>query len=109
MNHNFYVIERAFKYSLNKYHFYINDPFQKNCKVSVHKFLLLNIYIEYFNKFIDQNPPITENSMMKSILTSLLNNADADIISLIIFVNEISSLMFKRNRSPNYLDDKIDY
>jgi hypothetical protein len=55
---------------------------------------------------VDQDFPITENSRMKFILTSLLNNAD--VITLIIFVNEITSLLFKVNRNPGCVDDKIN-
>jgi hypothetical protein len=36
-----------------------------------------------------------------------LNNADN--IALIINVNEITSLMFKSNRNPCYVDSKLDY
>jgi hypothetical protein len=37
----------------------------------------------------------------------LLNNAD--IITLIIYVNEVTSLMFKTNINPANVNEKIDY
>jgi hypothetical protein len=45
--------------------------------------------------------------MMQSILTSLSNNAD--VIALIIFAVEVTSLLFNANRSPGYVDDKNRY
>jgi hypothetical protein len=41
------------------------------------------------------------------LLTNFLNNADN--IALVINLNEVTSLMFKRNRNPGYVDAKIDY
>jgi hypothetical protein len=60
MNHNFYVIEKAFNFSLYRYHDYINDPVKNSGKINIHRLLPLNICIEYFSKFGDNDPPITE-------------------------------------------------
>jgi hypothetical protein len=51
--------------------------------------------------------PITLDTTIESLLTNFLNNADN--IALIINVNEVTSLMFKTNRNPGYLDTKIIY
>jgi hypothetical protein len=94
MNHNFYVIQRAFKYSLNIYHYYINDLIEKSGKINIHKLLPLSTCIEYYSKFGNNEPPITLDITIESLLTNFLNNVDN--IALIINVNEVTSLMFKK-------------
>jgi hypothetical protein len=44
---------------------------------------------------------------MEFILTSLLNNTD--VITLIMFLNEVTSLLFNSNRNSGYVDERIDY
>jgi hypothetical protein len=44
---------------------------------------------------------------LEFILICLLNNCD--VIALIIYTNEVTSIMFKGNQNPGYVDDKIDY
>jgi hypothetical protein len=67
----------------------------------------LNTCFAYYNKFIDPDALITENSTIEFILTSLLNNGD--VVALIICTEEITSLLFKANINPGYVDDKRDY
>jgi hypothetical protein len=93
MNHNFYVIEKMFKYSLNQCHFYINDPIQKSGKINVHKLLIVNTCIENYCKFGNNEPPITLDTTIESLLSNFLNNTAN--VPLIINVNEVTSLMFK--------------
>jgi hypothetical protein len=107
MSHNFYVIEKTFKYSLNRYLDYINDPIGNSGKINVHKLLPLSTCIEYYSKFGNNDPPITEYTRIESLLTTFLNNADN--IALIINLNEVTSLMFKENINPGYEDAKLDY
>jgi hypothetical protein len=107
MNYNFYVIEKTFKYSLDKYHYYINDAFANSGKINVHKLLSLSTRVEYYSNFGNNDHPITVDTTIESLLTAFLNNADN--ILLIINVCEVTSLMFKRNRIPNYEDTKLDY
>jgi hypothetical protein len=57
MSHNFYVIEKTFKYSLDRFHCYINDSIQKSGKMNVHKLLPVSTCIEYYSKFGNNEPP----------------------------------------------------
>jgi hypothetical protein len=107
MNHNFYVIERALKLSLDKYHCYINLPIEKSGKINAHKLLPVHTCIEYYSKFGNNEPPITLDTSIESLLTNFLNNADN--IALIININEVTSLIFKTSKNPGYLDSKLDY
>jgi hypothetical protein len=93
INHNFYVIEKAFKFSLNKYHYYINLPIENSGKINVHKLLLVNTCIEYYRNFGNNEPPITLDTTNEYLLTFFLNNADN--VALIINVNEVTSLIFE--------------
>jgi hypothetical protein len=43
---------------------------------------------------------------MEFILSTLLHNAD--VINLVICKTEVTSLLFKTNKSPGYVDDKLD-
>jgi hypothetical protein len=58
--------------------------------------VLLLIMITIYNNFVDPDPPIIKDSTMEIILKCLLNNAD--VTALIIFTNEINSLLFKYNK-----------
>jgi hypothetical protein len=77
-----------------------------NC-INTPKLEALNECITYYNKFIDRDPLITENSILEFILICLLNNAD--VIALIIYVGEVVLLLFKVHISPDYVDERIDY
>jgi hypothetical protein len=107
MSHNFYVIEKTFKSTLSQYHDYINDPVKYSGKITIHRLPPLSTCIEYYSKFGNNNPPITEHTTIESLLRTFLNNADN--IALIINVYEVTSLMFKGNRNPGYEDAKLDY
>jgi hypothetical protein len=107
MNHNFYVIEKTFKYSLTQYYYYINDPIEKSGKINAQKLLQVSTCIEYYSKFGNNDLPITEHTTIEPLLTSFLNNTNN--IDLIINLNEVTSLIFKENRSLGYVDTKIDY
>jgi hypothetical protein len=107
MSHNFYVIEKTFKSTLSQYHDYITDSIKNSGKINIHRLLPVHTCIEYYSKFGSNNPPITEHTTIKSLLTTFLNNANN--IALIINVYEITSLMFKENRNPGYEDSKLDY
>jgi hypothetical protein len=107
MSHNFYIIEKKFKYSLNRYHNYINDPIANSGKINIHKLLPLRTCIEYYSEFGENDPPITEDTTIESSLTTFLNNVDN--ITLIINLYEVNSLMFKEYRGPGYEDAKLDY
>jgi hypothetical protein len=78
-----------------------------DCYVNSLKLLPLNECITYYNNFINPDPFITKDSMIKFILACLLNNVD--VIGLIIYGDEVISLMFKRNLNPGYVNEKIDY
>jgi hypothetical protein len=95
MSYNFYVIEKTFKSTLSQYHHYINDPIKISGKINVHKLLSVSICIEYYSKFGNNEPPITLDTSIESLLIFFLNNADN--IALIINVNEVTSLILKRN------------
>jgi hypothetical protein len=107
MNHNFYVIEKTFRFSLDKFHRYINDPVANSGKINVHKLLPVSTCIEYYSNFGNNDPPITEHTTIESLLTFFLNNVDN--IALIINLYEVTSLMFKENRNPGYEDAELDY
>jgi hypothetical protein len=107
MNHNFYVIEKTFKYTLTQCHYYINERIQKSGKINIHKLLLLNTCIENYSKFGNNERSITLDTSIESLLTTFLNNADN--IAVIINFYEVTSLMFKDNRVHGYEDAKLDY
>jgi hypothetical protein len=65
MNHNFYVIEKAFKFLLNRNHNYINDPIKNSRKINIHKLLPLNTCIDYYSEFGANDPPITEHTTIE--------------------------------------------
>jgi hypothetical protein len=58
LSHNFYVVEKTFRYSLNKYHYYINDPIANSGKINVNKLLPVHTCIEYYSKFGNNELPI---------------------------------------------------
>jgi hypothetical protein len=58
MNHNFYVIEKTFKFTLTQYHYFINLLNENSGKINVHKLLSVSICIEYYSKFGNNDPPI---------------------------------------------------
>jgi hypothetical protein len=67
---------------------------------------LLRVCIAYYNKFVNQDSPITEDSTIEFILSALLKNKA--VIGLVICKSEVTSLLFKTNRNPSYVDDKLD-
>jgi hypothetical protein len=85
----------------------MNNPIKISGKINVHKLLPLSTCIEYYSKFGNNDPLVTVDTIIESLLTTFLNNADN--ITLIINVNEVTSLMFKENRNPGYEDTKLDY
>jgi hypothetical protein len=106
MRHGFYVIEKTFRYSLDEYHDYIN--IENSGKIDILRRLLpLDTCIEYYKKFGNNNPPITKNMTIESLIRNFLNNANN--IALIINLSEVTSLLFKDNRNPGYEDAKLDY
>jgi hypothetical protein len=103
MNHNLYVIEKIFRLTLNKYHYFINSLNENSGKINAHKLLPVSSCIEYYSKFGNNEP----HTIIESLLTTFLNNADN--IALIINTNEVTSLMFKTNRNPGYGETTLDY
>jgi hypothetical protein len=94
MNDNFYVIEKTFGLTINKYHYYINLSNENSSKINVHKLLPVSSCIEYYSTFGNNDPPITVDTTIESLLTTFLNNSDK--IALIINLDEVTSLMFKK-------------
>jgi hypothetical protein len=107
MNHNFNVIEKTFKSILTKYHYYINLSNENSGKINVHKLPPVSSCIEYYRKFGNNDPPITVDTTVESLLTTFLNNANN--IALIINLYEVTSLIFKEYRCAGYEDAKLDY
>jgi hypothetical protein len=68
ISYDFYVGETKYKDSFKKYHDIVNNDGQINTP----KLPSLNECDAYYNKFIYSDPPVTENSMLKYILTCLL-------------------------------------
>jgi hypothetical protein len=100
--HHFYISETTFRHSLKQNHNYINDENNAN-KAHLQ---LLYVCIAYYNKFINQNLPITEDSTIEFIYSALLNNADA---ILLLFVEvKLLYYLFKYNRYLGYADYKLD-
>jgi hypothetical protein len=95
INHHFYVGEIFYKYSFKKYYGIVNDEERVNSP----KLPELNTYITYYNNFTDPNSPITKYNDRIYIST----------IALIICRNEVTSLMFKANINPGYVNEKIDF
>jgi hypothetical protein len=85
VNHNFYVIEKTFRYSLDEYHYYINNSIGKSCKINAHKLLPAHTCFEYYRNFRNNESSIIEDTMIESLLTNFLNNADN--IALIIYAD----------------------
>jgi hypothetical protein len=101
MSHNFYVIEKTFKYSLSRYHYYINDPDGNTGKINVLKLLPVHTCNDFYSNFGNNEPPITEDTTIEFLLTTFLNNADNIALTI--------NLHFKRNRNPGYEDSKLYY
>jgi hypothetical protein len=100
--HHFYISHTVFKHQFKKYHNFVYDENYAN-RVQLPS---LRTCITYYDKFINQDPPITEDSTIEFILSALLNNAD--VIVLVICKTEVTSLLFKTNISSRYVDDKLD-
>jgi hypothetical protein len=107
MSHNFYVIEKTFKHSFDRFHRYSNNPIENSGKINVHKLSPFSLCFEYYNTLGNNDPPIVIDTTSESLLTNFLNNANN--IALISNVNEVTSLMFKTNRNPGYEDAKLDF
>jgi hypothetical protein len=56
-SHHFYISKEAFKHPFKQYHNYINDPNHAN-KAQLPS---LQVCMTYYNKFINKDPPITED------------------------------------------------
>jgi hypothetical protein len=69
--------------------------------------LLLNTCIEYYNTFINSDTPITGDSTLEHILKALLSKVD--VIALVIYRTEVTSLLFNEYSASGYVDDKIDH
>jgi hypothetical protein len=103
-NHYFYISKSLFHRSFKHYHTYVNNETHTN---ALHfRLPLLRVCIKYYNKFVNQDSPITEDSTMKYILLALLKYVD--VIALVLSRSEVTSLLFKKNRSSGYVDDKLD-
>jgi hypothetical protein len=70
MNNNFNVIEKIFKFILIQYHYFINLPIENSGKINVHRLVQLSTCIEYYSKFGNNDPPITLNTTIESLLTT---------------------------------------
>jgi hypothetical protein len=70
------LFKRNLNIHLKKYHDIINNFGQINTP----KLQQLNTCIAYYNKFIDRYLPITKNSTLEFILTSLLYNNDVILL-----------------------------
>jgi hypothetical protein len=70
MNNNFNVIEKIFKFILTQYHYFINLPIENSGKINVHKLLPVSSCIEYYRKFGNKEPRITEDTTIESLLTN---------------------------------------
>jgi hypothetical protein len=101
-NHHFYIRDMEFKHLFKHYHHNFNNANYVNTL----QLPSLHTYILYYNKFVDPDPPISEDLTMEFILSALLNNDD--VIALVICRNEVISLLFKTNISSGYVEDKLD-
>jgi hypothetical protein len=102
--HHFYYTEVTFKRQFKTYRNYVND---ENHTDSVRfRLPLLSVCIGYYNKFINQDSPTTEDSAIEFILSALLKNTA--VITLVICKTKVTSLLFKTNKTPGYVDDKLE-
>jgi hypothetical protein len=76
--HLFYIRDIAFKHLFKQYHYNVNDANYINNP----RLPSLYTCITYYNKFVDPDLSITEDSSVEFIFSALLNNAD--VIALII-------------------------
>jgi hypothetical protein len=104
INYLLYISESKYHRSLKHYYTYVND--ETHTKALSFTLPLLEECINYYNKFVNQDSPITKDSTMESILSALLKNVD--VIALVICKSEVTSLLFKTNKSSGYVDDKLD-
>jgi hypothetical protein len=90
----------VYKYLFKHHHYIINND---TC-INTPKLKALNDSIKYFNNFINPDPPIAKDSMLEFILTCFLINAN--VIALIVYVDEDTFLMFKGNNNSIYVNKK---